>query len=167
MKARKTHPTIERLNELFSLDRETGILTRRLKTQWTKPGDIAGTKTKDYLVTRVDGKTTKVHLIVFAMVNGEWPKTQVDHEDTIKTNNRPVNLRLASHEQNQQNKKANTNNTAGEKGVSWNSRTKKWRVDIQANGIRRYLGCFEDVEFAGLVYASAADRLHGRFARTQ
>lgn len=39
----------------------------------------------------VDGHHVAAHIVVWALVHGEWPEGQVDHEDTDRSSNRPGN----------------------------------------------------------------------------
>lgn len=52
-------------------------------------------------------------------------------------------------------------NRSGYRGVSWNTRMKKWAADIRANGATKHLGYFEDPKEAARVYDAAAREYHG------
>ena len=94
-------------------------------------------------------------------------KTEVDHHDTNRLNNRRANLRLATTAQNQCNRGKNSNNTSGCKGVYWNKQIKRWVARIKVGYKSHYLGCFRVLEDAANKYADAAQKLHGNFARTK
>ena len=49
-----------------------------------------------------------------------------------------------------QNRKINTNNKSGIKGVSWNKVAKSWNVQIRTKN-RKNFGYYEDLELAELV----------------
>ena len=50
------------------------------------------------------------------------------------------------------------------KGVSWHEGRRKYHARIQLQGMRYFLGFFEDAETAALAYDEAARRLFGEFA---
>jgi hypothetical protein len=84
----------------------------------------------------------------------------VDHKDGNSLNNTLRNLRLATLTQNQANRKVQTTNKSGVKGVSWCSRSSKWKAYIS----RQHLGYFDSLEEAKRAYERAAELLHGEFA---
>lgn len=92
-------------------------------------------------------------------------KTQVDHRDTNKLNNRKNNLRSCTAAENSRNCKISKNNTSGYKGVSWNKVQKKWSADITYNRKHIFLGYYMDVIQAADVYNKKAIELHKEYAR--
>lgn len=98
---------------------------------------------------------------------GEWPSENMDHINTIRSDNRIANLREATNSQNNFNSAMKPNNTTGFKGVSWSKREKKYKAQIASHGVRRVLGTFDDPAKAAEAYKSAALILHGEFARIE
>jgi hypothetical protein len=96
---------------------------------------------------------------------GAPPGQQVDHINGDTLDNRRVNLRLATHGQNQHNRGKYRNNKSGYKGVSWDKAAGKWRAQIKFNNKKYNLGRYHDPIEAALAYDAAAIRLHGAFAR--
>jgi len=92
---------------------------------------------------------------------------EVDHRDRDTLNNRRGNLRRGSHSQNCFNRRAQSNNHSGFKGVSFDRSRNKWAAEIQTNGHRVRLGRFPTREAAAAAYAEAAKKYHGEFARTE
>lgn len=88
-----------------------------------------------------------------------------DHKDCDKTNNRRSNLREATREQNQMNRKINSNNKSGYKGVYWNKVMQKWEAVIRVDGKQIHLGYYDYAEQAHLYYCIAAIKHFGEFAR--
>ena len=130
-----------------------------------KIGQIAGCITnKGYLTIKVNKKPYLAHVIIFAMHHGYFPK-EIDHIDCNKLNNKIENLREATREQNQWNRKIQSNNTSGCKGVYWSNRDKTWRVAIRFNKKINHLGSFKDFELAELVAVEARSKFHGNFAK--
>lgn len=97
---------------------------------------------------------------------GEWPKEHIDHINLKKSDNRICNLREATHSQNGFNNPKPPCNTSGFKGVSWYSRSQKYRAQITARGKRYCLGLFDDPALAHEAYKAASTLLHGEFSRT-
>lgn len=140
------------LARLFRLDGRAGVLR-------TPQGQPCGWKSgKGYLYVRVDGRAVMVHRIIFKMVHNTEPR-YVDHIDRNKTNNRPSNLRAATHGQNGANSVIRW--TGRQKGVSKNH--DRWMARVRKGKVVHYLGTFDTEEEAHQAYVVAARRLHGRF----
>ena len=90
-------------------------------------------------------------------------KRLADHKDHNILNNRKYNLRPATYIQNGYNQLPRKG-TSQYKGVSWNKNKKKWETQIQANGIKIYLGLFTDEIKAAETYDKEAKKLHKEFA---
>jgi hypothetical protein len=59
----------------------------------------------------------------------------VDHINCNSLDNRRVNLRLCSLEQNSQNRKVDIDNPSGIRGVSWSTSHNKWRATVRGKTI--------------------------------
>lgn len=111
--------------------------------------------------------TDRPCIFLHHLVNGKPPKgLQTDHRNGNPLDNRRSNLRNASPTQNQMNRRKSVLNTSGFKGVSWFSRTEKWRTQIRVGGKQRFLGYFDSLIEAAEAYDVAAKELFGEFART-
>ncbi len=107
-------------------------------------GKEVGCDDKDgYRVASVFGVYLKAHRMVWALVMGEWPTGEIDHDDTDTANNRWENLRDASRQQNSANKVKYANNTSGLKRVSWSKTMQKWESRIEAGG-KNVVLCYSD-----------------------
>lgn len=89
----------------------------------------------------------------------------VDHKNGNTLDNRRCNLRHATHQQNMRNRKMQSNNVSGYRGVAWNKRAKVWVASIKVNGVQTHLGSFASVEDAYAAYCVASATHHGEFAR--
>ncbi len=87
-----------------------------------------------------------------------------DHIDRNTLNNQRKNLRICSTSQNSMNSKMKKNNTSGFKGVDFHKRNKRWRVTIQLNEKRYFIGNFKNKIEAAQSYNEAALKYHGEFA---
>lgn len=103
-----------------------------------------------------------MHLVII----GAQVEERVDHIDGNGLNNQRYNLRFCTNAQNQCNRCLQSNNHSGWRGVSWDSRRRKWQVHITYARKHQSLGYFNDLIEAALAYDIAARSLHGRFART-
>jgi len=113
-------------------------------------------------VSRTGGKFIYLHRFILKM--NDEDRRLVDHENTDTLDNRVRNLRFANKAKNGQNRGKPVNNKSGYKWVSWNSRVRKWHVQLQANNVRYDLGFYDDPKEGYAVACEAALRLHGEFA---
>jgi len=106
------------------------------------------------------------HRLVWLYVHGRWPKDQIDHINGNRSDNRLCNLREATCSQNLMNARAHSHNTSGLKGACKHE-PGYWSSVIRVNGKNKYLGRFKSPEEAHAVYASAAKKYFGEFARAE
>lgn len=125
---------------------------------------VRGTVVYATRIVRQDGTRRAIYLHRALAAAGE---SQLDHVDGDGLNNRRVNLRPATHAQNQWNKGVSKRNRVGLKGVSWHPINQKWRARIRLNGRNTHLGFFETPEAAHEAYRTAADKARGAFARSE
>lgn len=151
------------LKNLF--DYVDGQLIAKTNNNKRKAGDALRSITgKGYLGGRINGRTYRVHRLVFLYFHGFMPP-QVDHIDGNRTNNRIENLREATSSQNNQNRKPT--GSSGIKGVVWHKQSKKWVASICVNRKSVHLGSFLSIEDAALVANKARQSAHGEFYRGQ
>jgi len=163
--------TVERLRYLAHYDAETGVLSSLRARGRLKPGDALGSLKKGngrgdgsgYLCTTIDGKKYYVHRLAWYYVTGMWPTYEIDHEDTVRTNNRWSNLRDLPRAVNAQNIRTarSDNKFSGLLGVSQaHQKEAKFCATIRLNGVRKHLGTFPSAEEAHQAYLSAKRKLH-------
>ena len=89
----------------------------------------------------------------------------VDHRNNNTLDNRKENLRLATHSQNQFNKRKTTKETASRFiGVYLEKESSRWFGRIGVNGKRKWLGYSDNEIEAAKTYDRAAIKYHGEFA---
>lgn len=126
-----------------------------------KAGSIAGSfTTSGHRRVSIKGVSVYAHRIVWALIYGEWPETDIDHIDGNPANNRITNLRLATISQNSANRPAPRNNKTGFKGVSCPRENGKYVVYVSTKKI----GEFVSIEEAAHAYDKAALARYGEFA---
>ncbi len=87
-----------------------------------------------------------------------------DHINHNGLDNRKVNLRICSQQQNTWNKRKSKNKLSKYKGVSWHKESSKWRAYIAHDGKYHHLGFFDKEEDAALAYDESAKKHYGEFA---
>lgn len=113
-----------------------------------------------YAATTINYKTVRLHRIIM-----NAPKNmEVDHINKNTLDNRKVNLRLCTKQQNQYNAKIRKDNISGYKGVNYKTQNKKWRAYVRKDGKHCHLGYFNTKEEAARAYNKVASYLYGEFA---
>ena len=112
-----------------------------------------------YPTTKIAGRQVKMHQLIM----GPLPVGKVaDHVNRHRLDNRRGNLRVVDHSDNAMNRRAQTNNTSGYKGVG--RLGDKWVARIGVRGERRHLGSFSSAEEAARAYDTAARNFYGTVA---
>lgn len=101
-----------------------------------------------------------LHRAVMAVGSAEF----IDHVDGNGLDNRKRNLRLATRQENNRNRRGRRRATSRYKGV-WRVGANAWRAAISANGKTVNLGRFKTEELAAAAYDSASQDFHGDFAK--
>ena len=118
---------------------------------------------KPYARTRIDGRTVYLHRAIVARVLGIErldSARKVDHVDNDTLMNARPNLRIASHYENNVNRKFWTE--TGYKGVTRHGN--RFRARITLGGVERVIGRFATPEEAAQAYDDAAFAAWGEFA---
>lgn len=163
----QTTLTAERLRELLDYDPKTGVFRWKGPRRKVKPGQVAGYKNpkNKYIYIRVDFVRHFAHRLAWLYVYGEHPESQIDHINGIRDDNRIANLRPATPQTNQYNKRMAKNNTSGVKGVNWAKREGKWRARFNCEGRAVYVGLFDTLDDAAAAIKEARESHHGQFFR--
>ncbi len=164
--------TQEKLRKLLHYDEKTGLFTWLCRpTNSIHIGDAAGSPDKyGYIRIRVEGNRYSVNRLAFLYMTGAWPKEDTDHKDGDPTNNAWTNLREATTTQNLQNKRIQSNNSSGLKGICkykingvW---TGQWRARIKVKDKLIHLGLFSTSKAAHQAYVEAAKKYFGEFSNS-
>lgn len=171
--------TIEEINSVLDADIENGILTWKQKTnksqtksnsesqlkRWnsTIAGTKAGYKKDGYLRVSLNGKQIYVHRILWFLANGYWPDV-IDHINGDRSDNRQLNLRDVTHQENIKNSKKWSNNKSGVNGVSFDKSRNKWEAYTHIDCKKVSLGRFDNIEDAKLARQKSDKEL--KFSKT-
>lgn len=156
----------ELLRALFQYDPFTGVLRNRLGRGGAAIGSIAGAKAVNgYIAVSVFKKKYFAHRVIWAVRYGTWPEDEIDHINTVRDDNRLVNLRCATQVQNSHNTGARKHSLTGIKGVSVIPETGRYRVRVRSEGKVYNVGCYESESRAALAAQTARKKLHGEFCR--
>lgn len=130
-------PAIVLEDDRFIFNFTTGKIDKKYRwrggkrEKWTK---LCDTNNSDgYKIMNIDKKEIKQHRILYEKYyNIKIPENmKIDHINGIKYDNRIVNLRMVTNQQNCQNRKGpNKTNTSGHKNISFKKDRRKWRVNI-------------------------------------
>jgi hypothetical protein len=126
--------------------------------------------TRSYYAARNGREKPRKHILMHREILGlkHGDKRQGDHVESGQTlDNRRVNLRIATREQNCANARLNRDSTTGLKGVTWHKGSKKFRARITVHGKQINLGDFDDKQLAYSTYCEAVAKYHGEFGRTR
>lgn len=133
--------TQEYLKECLIYDKDTGIFTHKERplhhfknSHWMNNFNSRHLNKQchcigchGYIVIAVNGKRYLAHRLAWLYVYGVWPEIQIDHRDTIRTNNRINNLRESTQGQNRENVRTKqSNNKSGFLGVHLDKQSKKF-----------------------------------------
>ena len=169
--------TAAEVRAVLHYDPVTGIFTWRYRPdrrpEWNtryagkEAGAIkhGGSPDLRYRVIRLNDVLYRAHRLAWLYVKGSWPPGDIDHEDGDGLHNWWTNLRPADTSQNAANASMRSDNVSGFKGVSFDTRSQKYRAQIQHRGIRHELGLHDTPELAHAAYVKASVRLNGEFAR--
>lgn len=115
-----------------------------------------------YIVNKSGTDAILMHRLIMGLCSAD--NVTVDHIYHKTYDNRKSQLRIATHSQNNMNKKMMSNNTSGTTGIWFDVRTKKWAADIGINHETIHLGQFNDINDAISARKSAEEKYFGEFS---
>lgn len=153
------------IRDRFEYNPETGdLLYRKCVSNRKTIGSVAGFDQRKYrrVELRHGGRfyNLGVHTIAWYLQTGEWLVGGIDHINRDGFDNRWCNLRRASINQNNFNRKTRRG-SSGYRGVV--KRGDKWRAQISIGDKSIYIGTFDTVEEASAAYEAKAREVHGEF----
>jgi hypothetical protein len=167
---KKAHITQDELKQMLDYNPETGIFTwkdcRRATYNGKRAGSVNHDKKQGYKrrVIVISNKWHREQNLAWLYVYGETPLLHLDHINNDATDNRIVNLRLATPTENKRNSKIYKNNKSGYKGVTFLKKSNTYRAEIRINGKGKNLGERKCPIEAYELYKKAANEHFGEFA---
>ena len=150
------------LRAILNYDPDTGVFTWLADKGRAYAGDIAGSQRRDrYVIIGLNGKPYRAHRLAWMYVYGEFPQ-EIDHINGDPSDNRLINLRLATRAQNVANTKKKKNSGNLLKGVT-PARNSCYRAQIRVQGKNTYLGTFATEQDAHVAYCKAAEKEFGAY----
>jgi len=150
------------LRALLHYEPEIGIFTWRVKpNRRIAAGTVAGHVRADdgYISIQIGGVPYFAHRLAWLYMSGNWSIADIDHRDTVRSNNAFANLREAAEFPNQQNlRKATRRSSTGVLGVSAAGRG--YRASVRVNGKNHYSTTFLTIGAAYSAYVSMKRILH-------
>ena len=115
------------------------------------PNEIAGFFLRSkkhniiYRNIRLKGKSYLIHRVIWMLVYGKFPESQIDHINRNGLDNRILNLREVTASENCKNRGLKSSNKTGITGVYFHKLTKKWAAQISfKNGRNYHIGLYVD-----------------------
>jgi hypothetical protein len=155
--------TAEEARRHLSYSPETGEFRWLVSGKGRPPvGSIAGCLNGKlgYWVIGIHGRRYWAHRLAWLVSHGEWPANQVDHINGNRADNRLVNLRAATHAENQQNRHTTRGNKHGFRGVFLHQPTGKFVAQCRHLGKRYHFGSFDTPEAANAAYLDGLRRVN-------
>jgi hypothetical protein len=119
----------------------------------------------DYAVRFIKREDKVVRIAMHRVIMDASPGIEVDHVNGDGFDNRRVNLRLATHQENSRNRHKTKGCRSQYKGVRWANSENKWRAIIKIDGHYKHLGYFREEVDAARRYDAVAREVFGDFAK--
>ncbi len=167
----RNKPTREEALRIFRVDTEAGRLFWRVapRTHPRLAGKEAGTprphshNRKTYWVVKIGGHPFKRAQIIYLVANGKWPSPCVDHINGNSLDDRAVNLRLATNQQNAWNIKSRVRKSDLPMGVR-QIPSGRYAARIRCRRKLIHIGVFDSISQATAAYEAKRRELYGEFA---
>lgn len=155
-------PSAAELHALFHYDPETGKLTWKERPPTTRANkchnsrdagkEVGAADSWGHRQVRVGGKLRAVHRVIWKMMTGQDPKEQIDHINGVYDDNRWVNLREATAQQNCWNIPLGSRIKSGHANIyamkTKRASSKKWRVIVSSAHVKKFVGDYRTIDEA-------------------
>lgn len=153
-------PTQKQLKEIYFYNPLTGIF-RKIGSESGRPfsGEEIVQKKDGYVSIRFCGRAHQAHRLAWLYMTGNWPKRQIDHINHVKNDNRFINLRDISAQENMRNRSLSSRNLSGIPGVYY-SMSDTWFVAIGENSKSVHIGSYSEM-FEAICARKSAENKYG------
>ena len=165
-------PPIDEFRKILRYDHQSGFFFWKLRPEkfgfWNAKyanKKAGGKDAEGYIKIKAHGKKVSAHRMAWAFVYGDWPKSEIDHINQDRSDNRISNLRMNVGSGNWRNTKR-CGGSSKFRGVYKAKGVGKWGSRIKVNGKTKHLGTFDNEKDAAMAYDAAAKKLHGAFCST-
>jgi hypothetical protein len=162
----KPLPSADLVRQELDYNKETGEIKWRYSGQGRNIDRVGRSDERGYVRLTLNYKVYLLHRIIWLYVTGDDPGDfTIDHRNGNTRDNRWENLRLATDDENQRNRRLPRNNTSGVKGVVKDRGMWSARITTKVNGETklRNFGRFKTIEEATEVIKRAREKMHGEF----
>jgi hypothetical protein len=141
---------------------------RNIKTKKFMSGNKPGGSLRFNLTNTSGSSMISAHKLVWTHFSDRilTDKEEIDHINGDYYDNRITNLRIATRQQNTQNRCRPKNNKSGIKGICWNKTNNSWRAEITYNG-KKYTKCSSDKDELKNWRKCKEQEFWGEFARNE
>ena len=151
--------TQEKLKDILHYNPDTGTFIWKINRGRIKLGDIAGRLSR-YIQIGYNNKKYAAHRLAWLYVYGKMPDGEIDHINHEKTDNRILNLRDSTREEQAQNMVQRKDNRSGTTGVGFRRDANKWHARITVDKKQMHIGYYFTKEEA-IVARKKAETKHG------
>jgi hypothetical protein len=155
--------TQQEVKDLFDYDPDTGVCTWKVLRYKAGPGEPIDERYRQksgYIVIGIKGSAYNLHRLIWLWVKGEMPKNEIDHINGNIVDNRWLNLREVTRQENAFNRKTRSDKKCSS-FIGVMSRGKKWMAIIRVDGKRMSFGTYPTEEEAHQAYLHAKRLFHG------
>ena len=137
--------TQQQLKAFLNYNPTTGKVYWKVAIGPTAIGKEASNTTSDnrYHRVTIEGTEYLTHRLIFLYMTGSIPKC-IDHINGNSLDNRWINLRSVTYQENTCNRRKMKSNTSGVTGVTWDKSRDAWKVTLAG----KHLGRFKDIRDA-------------------
>lgn len=161
-------PAIECLRERLRYEPDTGLLfwkdcvdmPKNWRSRFANKEAFTAYDGNGYKQGAVNYNKLLAHRVAWSIHFGEWPVGFIDHINGVVDDNRIINLRVVSNQENHCNRRMQNNNTSDVTGVVWHKAAGKWSARIKFKGKQIHLGLYQKLEEAAKSRKEAA-KLYG------
>lgn len=142
--------TSKELKKKLNYNPKTGIFKWRytVTSRAIKDSEAGWHTERGYIRITINKHRYPAHRLAWLYVFNEFPQGEIDHINHNKGDNRIINLRVVTRQENSKNLPMMSNNTSGHTGVYWNNNYKKWVAELTLAGKKVFNKAFKQIENA-------------------